>query len=499
MSYVLGVDLGTSGVKVLLVNREGNVEYEHTEPLKLIQEKTGYAEQNPNEWVKHTYAAIKTLLLETNINPHLVEGISFAGQMHGLVLLDSNNQVIRNAILWNDTRTTEECQDIYSKVGKDRLLNITKNLALEGFTLPKILWVKKHEPNNFNKIQTFLLPKDYVRYQLTGKLHMDYSDAAGTLLLDIAKNKWSEEICELLDIPTKICPELINSITEVGMLTEEASRNSGLNMDTKVFAGGADNACAAIGSGVLSEDKTLASIGTSGVVLSYEESSDKDVEGKVHYFNHGVPDAFYSMGVTLAAGHSLSWFKETFANDISFDELVQEASSVEPGAEGLLFTPYINGERTPHVDANIRGSFIGIDASHKRHHFTRAVLEGITFSLQESVNILRESGKQIETITSVGGGAKSDLWLQMQADIFQAKVIRLTSEQGPGMGAAMIASVGVGWFENLKECADTFIKEDRVYEPNIVNVKQYQNLFRLYKDVYQCTSEINNQLHAFRN
>ncbi|MCT1576768.1 xylulokinase [Oceanobacillus kimchii] len=498
MSYVLGVDLGTSGVKVLLVNREGSVEYEKTASLTLIQEKTGYAEQDPNEWVEQTYEAISTLLSESNINPHLVEGISFAGQMHGLVLLDSNNQVIRNAILWNDTRTTEECQDIYRSVGKDRLLDITKNLALEGFTLPKLLWIKKHEPNNFNKIQTFLLPKDYVRYRLTGKLHMDYSDAAGTLLLDLAKNKWSEEICELMEIPTEICPELINSIAEVGTLTEEASKKSGLNMATKVFAGGADNACAAIGSGVLREDKTLVSIGTSGVVLSYEESGDKNFEGKVHYFNHGAPDAFYSMGVTLAAGHSLSWYKETFANDIGFDELVQEASTVKPGAGGLLFTPYINGERTPHVDATIRGSFIGIDSSHKRQHFTRAILEGITFSLQESVSILRESGKKIETIISVGGGAKSDLWIQMQADIFQTKVIRLISEQGPGMGAAMIASVGVGWFNSLADCGDVFIQEEKVYKPIEENVELYHDLFHLYKQVYSSTNKINNQLHKIR-
>ncbi|BAC15074.1 xylulokinase [Oceanobacillus iheyensis] len=499
MSYVLGVDLGTSGVKVLLVNKKGKVEYEKTKSLTLIQEKTGYAEQDPDEWVSQTYEAIKELVTDNAVDPAKITGLSFAGQMHGLVLLNNKNQVIRNAILWNDTRTSEECQEIYSILGEDRLLEITKNIALEGFTLPKLLWVKKHEPINFAKTTTFLLPKDYVRYQLTGKLHMDYSDAAGTLLLDVEKNRWSKEICELFEIPTKICPELINSIQEVGTLTEEASTNSRLNMATKVFAGGADNACAAIGSGVLSKEKTLASIGTSGVVLSYEESGDKKFEGKVHYFNHGAPDAFYTMGVTLAAGHSLSWFKETFAHDICFDELIQEASTVNPGANGLLFTPYINGERTPHVDANIRGSFIGIDASHKRQHFTRAVLEGITFSLQESVTILRESGKKIESIISLGGGAKSDLWLQMQADIFQANVIRLTSEQGPGMGAAMIASVGVGWFNSLADCGDVFIQEEKVYKPIEENVKVYHDLFLLYKEVYSSTTKINKQLREFRN
>ena len=418
--------------------------------------------------------------------------------MHGLVLLDSNYQVLRNAILWNDTRTTKECQEIYERVGKERLLAITKNLALEGFTLPKILWVKNHEPEIFERATTFLLPKDYVRYCLTGKIHMDYSDAAGTLLLDINEKKWSQEICDLLGIGIHLCTPLTESGAEIGTITPEIAEKTGLSPSTRVFAGGADNACGAIGAGILEEGITLASIGTSGVVLTYEPSGEKDFQGKVHYFNHGAPDSFYSMGVTLAAGHSLNWFKNVFAKNNSFDELLADIESVPPGAGGLLFTPYIVGERTPHVDANIRGSFIGMDHSHERKHFVHAVLEGVTFSLNESVQIFRENGKTIDRVVSIGGGAKNETWLQMQADIFNADVVKLESEQGPGMGAAMLAAVGCGWFSSLKECAQAFLREDQVFQPNLERVKKYEILFQQYKEVYLATKQLNDQLVQFR-
>ncbi|GAE91975.1 xylulose kinase [Gracilibacillus boraciitolerans JCM 21714] len=322
MSYVIGVDLGTSAVKLLLVDKSGEVVKEVSKDYPLIQEKTGYSEQKPEDWVKQTVAGLKELVQQFDGDVTEIEGLSFAGQMHGLVLLDNNNQPLRNAILWNDTRTTAQCQEIYDKVGKDKFIGITKNLALEGFTLPKILWVKEHEPEIFAKATAFVLPKDYVRYRLTEALHMDYSDAAGTSLLDVSKKVWSEEICNLLDIDISICPPLVDSHQNVGTITSKIATETGLATSTAVFAGGADNACGAIGSGILSEGKTFASIGTSGVVLSYEPTGDKDYEGKVHYFNHGEKDAYYAMGVTLAAGHSLNWFKTTFAADKSFEELL---------------------------------------------------------------------------------------------------------------------------------------------------------------------------------
>jgi len=498
MKYVIGVDLGTSAVKILLVNMNGEVVSEVSKAYPLIHDKSGYSEQNPEEWVEKTVEGLSELLADFNEESENIEGISFSGQMHGLVLLDKENNVLRNAILWNDTRTTEQCRQIYEAVGEEKLLAITKNPALEGFTLPKLLWVKQYEPEIFKQASVFMLPKDYLRFRLTGKIHSEYSDAAGTLLLNVSEKKWSTEICEIFGIQPAICPPLVESYGFIGEITSDVASKTGLFESTKVFAGGADNACGAIGSGILSEGRTLCSIGTSGVVLSYEEKNDQDFQGKVHYFNHGEENAYYTMGVTLAAGHSLSWFKDTFAQDENFENLLQDVDSIPIGANGLLFTPYLAGERTPYADANIRGSFIGMDASHKRKDFVRSVLEGITFSLNESIEIFRENGKRIDTVISIGGGAKNEAWLQMQADIFNANIVKLSSEQGPGMGAAMLAAFGVGWFSSLRECADKFVSAVKTYEPIADNVEQYQKLFQLYKQVYKQTKSINDELLEFR-
>ena len=499
MKYVIGIDLGTSAVKLLLVNEMGEVVQQVVKTYPLLQEKSGYSEQNPDDWVNGTVAGLKELLEKFEESPEDIEGISFSGQMHGLVLLDENLDVLRNAILWNDTRTTKECREIEERVGKERLLKITKNPALEGFTLPKILWVQKHEPHLFQKARAFVLPKDYVRFRLTGKLHMEYSDAAGTLMMNVPEKTWSKEVCQRVGVDMSLCPPLVASFDEVGTITPEISRRTGLSPSTRVFAGGADNACGAIGAGILKEGKTLVSIGTSGVVLTYEKNGTKDFQGKVHYFNHGAPNAFYTMGVTLAAGHSLSWFKEVFAKNENFQELLQGIGQVPAGANGLLFTPYIAGERTPHVDAMIRGSFIGLDSSHQKEHIIRAVLEGITFSLNESVEMFRAHGKQVDQVISIGGGAKNETWLKMQADIFGAKIVKLKSEQGPGMGAAMLAATGCGWFSSLEDCAEQFVKEERVYEPIPENVKKYRKLFRLYQEVYPATRGLSHMLQEFRN
>ncbi|MDM5329495.1 xylulokinase [Neobacillus sp. CF12] len=498
MKYVIGVDLGTSAVKILLVNQNGAVCQEVSKSYPLIIEKSGYSEQNPEEWVEKTIAGLAELIQQFDGDVNDIEGISFSGQMHGLVLLDDNNQVLRNAILWNDTRTTKQCQEIYDVVGRNRLLDVTKNPALEGFTLPKILWVKENEPLIFEKASVFLLPKDYLRYRLTGNIHMEYSDAAGTLLLNVAKREWSPEVLEAFDLSTEFCPPLVESHAFVGTLSAELAQATGLSEAIKVFAGGADNACGAIGSGILSEGKTLASIGTSGVVLAYEQRNDLDFEGKVHYFNHSEENAYYTMGVTLAAGYSLSWFKDTFAKEEAFELFLEGVDEIHAGSNGLLFTPYIVGERTPHADSTIRGSFIGVDAAHERKHFARAVLEGITFSLNESIEIFRSSGKTIDSIISIGGGAKNETWLQMQADIFDAKIEKLTSEQGPGMGAAMLAAYGCGWYPSLKECAQTFIQTAKTYYPIPENVEAYKKLFTIYQQVYTQTKDLNEQLREFR-
>ncbi len=498
MKYVIGVDLGTSAVKTLLIGQDGSVKAEATREYPLFHEKSGWSEQEPEDWVTGTIGALQELTKQSGVSASDIQGISFSGQMHGLVLLDANNKPIRRAILWNDTRTTEQCREIERKLG-DKLLSVTRNPALEGFTLPKILWVKQHEPETFAKAKLFLLPKDYLRLRLTGASHMDLSDAAGTLLLDVAGKAWSNDVLSAFDLPASLCPPLVEASGFVGTLSSEAAAATGLGESTKVFAGGADNACGAIGAGILSPGVTMCSIGTSGVVLTYEADASADYKGKVHFFNHGKPDAFYAMGVTLAAGYSLGWFRNTFAKGESFDTLLAGIDEIPAGSGGLLFTPYLVGERTPHPDAVIRGSFIGMDGSHTRAHFARAVMEGITFSLNESIDIFRAAGKTVDTIVSIGGGAKNPVWLQMQADVFQANVVALENEQGPGLGAAMLAAVGCGWFPSLDACGEVFVKRARTYTPNKASSEAYAKLFRIYQQVYGQTTTLNEQLSAFRN
>lgn len=498
MKYVIGVDLGTSAVKTLLVSQDGVVRAEATREYPLYHDKAGWSEQDPEDWVAGTIAALRDLLASSGANPEDVEGVSFSGQMHGLVLLDAQNKPVRRAILWNDTRTTEQCREIERTLG-DKLLSVTRNPALEGFTLPKILWVKQHEPDSFARAESFVLPKDYVRLRLTGEKHMDLSDAAGTLMLDVACREWSADVLGAFALTSGFCPPLVEAGAYVGELTAEAALATGLRQQTKVFAGGADNACGAIGAGILSPGLTLCSIGTSGVVLTYEEDASADYRGKVHFFNHGKAGAFYAMGVTLAAGYSLSWFRNAFAKGETYDAMLQGAELIPAGANGLLFTPYIVGERTPHADAQIRGSFVGVDGSHTRTHFARAVMEGITFSLNESIELFRAAGKQVDQVVSIGGGAKNPLWLQMQADIFKADVVALENEQGPGLGAAMLAAVGCGWFPSLDACGATFVKHARVYRPNEEASARYGQLFEIYRQVYAQTADLNRALYAFRN
>ncbi|QHA93667.1 xylulokinase [Bacillus sp. N1-1] len=499
MKYVIGIDLGSSAVKAILVDRGGIVHYSSSKDYPLINEKSSYSEQDVELWYSKTKEIIIDLLQNFNGRVEDIEGISFSGQMHGLVLLDEENQVLRNAILWNDTRTTHQCREIEEVIGKDRLLSITKNQALEGFTLPKILWVKENESDLYEKSHRFLLPKDYLRYRLTGHIGMDYTDAAGTLLLDIEKKEWSHEMCDALEINPALCPPLMESFDFAGQISEDFSMETGLSISTKVFAGGADNACGAIGAGILSEGKTLCSLGTSGVILTYESTGSHDYKGKVHYFNHGKKDAYYSMGVTLSAGYSLSWFRDVFASNESFSSLLDGLDEIPPGSNGLLFSPYLVGERTPHADASIRASFIGVDGSHTRKHFVRALIEGVTFSLKEALEILKQNNDHIDTVISIGGGAKNKEWLQMQADIFETKIITLSHEQGPALGAAILAAYGCGWYSSLEECSRVFISYEESYMPVSQNVEMYRELYPLYQEVYEYTKGLSEGLERFRS
>ena len=490
MGYVLGIDLGTSSLKGLLMNKSGEVVAFAGYDYPLLHPKKGYSEQNPEEWLKACENVFKALSEKVGDFKAELEGIAISGQMHGLVTLDGEDKVVRPAILWNDTRTTKQCTEIMEGFG-ERLITITKNKALEGFTLPKILWMQEEERELWVKVAHIMLPKDYLIFRLTGEFATDYSDAAGTLLLDVAAKKWSDEILAKYNIDGKILPKLYNSIDCVGKIKAEYQKEFGFEKEVKVMGGGADNACAAVGSGIVSNGIGMVSIGTSGVFLSYEDEAHSNYSGRLHLFNHGIPDAYYSMGVTLAAGHSLNWFKETFAPNESFEELLSDIDKIPAGSDGLLFAPYIVGERTPYADSKVRGSFTRIDTTHTRAHFARAVLEGITFSLRDSMELMSElTEKKFDKILSVGGGSKNKDWLQMQADIFDTEIITLTTEQGPGLGAAMMAAVGTGWFEDLKECAKTFVHYKSGISPVKENVLKYNEAYDSYKKVYGATKDL---------
>lgn len=493
MSYVLGLDLGTSGLKGILVNKEGHVVETSTANYPLFTPQRGYSEQDPEEWFKASKQVIKDIIQLVPDAATEIEGISFSGQMHSLVLLNEDGTPLRNAILWNDVRTTKQCEMITEVLGTD-LIKITKNKALEGFTLPKILWVQENEPAIWEQTAQFLLPKDYLRYKFTGTYNMDYSDAAGTLLLDISKKEWSASILQKFEIDDSICPPLVYSEDCVGILNKNIAQELGIKNEVPVFAGGADNACGAIGAGIVRPEQAMASIGTSGVFLTYEEDGEKDYDGHLHFFNHVASNQYYSMGVTLAAGSSLNWYKDTFTPEQSFETLLDDINEISPGSDGLLFAPYISGERTPYTDSKIRGTFLGIDINHTRNHFSRAVLEGITYSLRDSQEIMRTYfNKSFKQIVSVGGGAKNKDWLQMQADIFNTPVVTLETEQGPGMGAAMIAAVGAGWFTDFKECSDVFVNYQSEVQPNLENVKKYEKSYAIYREIYPTIKDLSHQ------
>lgn len=494
MAYVLGLDLGTSALKGLLVNQDGSVVMEASASYPLDTPKVGFSEQNPNCWMEAADKVLQELLTKVSDMKELLEGISFSGQMHSLVLLDEKNEPVRPAILWNDVRTTKQCKEIEEDAG-ELVLSATKNIALEGFTLPKILWVQEHEPEIWSKVRHIQLPKDYLRLWLTDAYYMDYSDAAGTLMLNQDTKQWDLEILKQFNIPVSLLPKLIDSSAVVGEMKPALTERYGFSRAVKIIAGGADNACAAVGAGIVNEGIGMCSIGTSGVFLSYEEDMDKEYQGKLHVFHHAVKDTAYSMGVTLAAGNSLNWFKQTFASNQSFEELLSEIQTVAIGSEGLLFSPYVAGERTPYSDSRIRGSFIGIDTHHQLKHFTRSVLEGITFSLKDSQLIMEEvANKKFERIVSVGGGAKNREWLQMQANIFDVPIVSLTTEQGPGLGAAMLAAVGCGWFPDLRVCAEKFVSFKEEIQPQAENVKAYKDVYMRYRKIYEGTKNI---CHAY--
>lgn len=496
MSHVIGMDIGTSGLKSVVINKKGHVVDEYHVTYKTSHPYSGYSEMDPEIWYEAVIESLDYLLHKEAGKK--VSGISFSGQMHGLVTIDENGDSIRPAILWNDTRNTKQVKQILDSVTLDNLLENTSNTVLEGFTLPKLLWVRENEFENYKKVHKIMLPKDYIVYRLTGNVYSEPSDFAGTIMYDVKKETFAYDLLNELDIDVDICPEIIPSHGKSGVIKDEVKKQLNISRDINIYQGGADNACGALGSGITDESRQLVSIGTSGVALAIENSSEFKNDGSVHYFNHCVPNQKYIMGVTLSSGSSLEWLKEILDANVSFETFIKGFTDSPIGSNGLLFAPFLHGERTPYNDANIRGSFIGLDRSTNKNDLKRAVIEGISFSINESIAIMRNHGLNIKNIVSIGGGAKNKEWLNVQADLFNAKIYTRTEEQGPAFGAAMLAAMGEGWFSSFDNMIDEFIDYNEEIQPRKENSEKYKKLFEIYKKLYSQTIELSKELREFK-
>ncbi len=481
-ALLLGLDVGTTACKALLLDARGNLLAHATSNYDLSTPKPLWSEQNPNDWWKATSASIRQVLREAKVEPTQIAGVGLTGQMHGLVLLDDTGAVLRPAILWNDQRCAEECDEIHRLVGRDTILQRTGKPVLTGFTAPKILWVRAHEPEIFAATAKILLPKDFVRYRLTGEFHTDVADASGTSLFDVGKRQWSDGIIETLQVPRAWLPEVTESPVASAAVSAEGARQTGLVLGTPVIAGAGDQAAEAIGCGVVDDGSVSVTIGTSGVVFAATDSFDVDRAGRLHAYCHAVAGMWHVMGVMLSAGGSLRWYRDTLGGD-TYDGLIKAASQVVPGCEGLLFLPYLTGERTPHADPYARGAFVGLTLRHGKAHLTRAVLEGVTFGLKDSLELVRALGVAVTTVRVSGGGARSPMWRQMMADVFGVEVVTVNVTQGAAFGAALLAGVGTGAWPGVAQAARSVVKQTGSAHPGADTAK-YEEPYQRYRALY---------------
>lgn len=494
MRYLMGIDLGTSATKTVLFDEFGMAIQSASEEYPLYQPQNGWAEQNPEDWRNAVLHTIERVVQKANVPKEDIKGIGISGQMHGLVMLDQEGKVIRPAILWCDQRTQKECEEITERVGRKRLIEITANPALTGFTASKILWVRKHEPDNYKRCCHILLPKDYIRYILTGKFATEVSDASGMQLFDVPNRCWSDEILERLSIDKTLLPRIYESTEVTETLLSKIAERLGLSSHTAVAGGAGDNAAAAVGTGVVCEGKAFTTIGTSGVVYAHSNSIKIDPEGRVHTFCCAVPGAWLVMGVTQAAGLSLKWFRDNCCPDYiqlaeqkkkdSYEYINRDVEEVPIGSDRLLYLPYLMGERTPHLDSECRGVFFGLSAYHSRKNMVRAVMEGISFSLNDCYQILMEMGVPIHEMMACGGGGKSPVWRQMLADVYSCTVKTVDTKEGPALGAAILAGVAVGIYKTVQEGCERIIKTDQENPPIIKNVEDYKKFYQLYRELY---------------
>jgi len=499
MAFLLGLDLGTTGVKALLMSIEGKVIFTSFEEYPLLTPEVNWAEQNPSDWWQATVKSIQQLIQKTGIKSEKIIGIGLSGQMHGLVLLDKNHKVLRPAILWCDQRTQRECDYITSKIGKKRLIELTSNPALTGFTAGKLLWVRENEPRVYEELYKILLPKDYIRFRLTGEFATEVSDASGTLFLDVKNRKWSKELLSELDIDMNFLPECYESSVVSGEISPEASKLTGLKEGTPVVGGAGDQAAQAIGSGVIKEGVLSATIGTSGVVFASSGKPRIDPLNRLQTFCHAVPNKWHLMGVMLSAGGSLRWLRDTLCKEEKkkakqedkdpYDIMTEEASDVPPGSGGLIFLPYLTGERTPYPDPMAKGVFFGLTLRHSKSHLIRAVLEGVAYGLRDSLEIIKDLKIPIEEIRCSGGGNCSSLWRQIQADINNSEMVTVNVNEGAAFGSALLAGVGTSVYDNVEEACKQTIKIVTTTRPQEENVRIYNKYYEIYHSLYPILKE----------
>lgn len=498
MTYLVGIDIGTSATKTDLYLESGEVVATASSSYRLYQPHNGWAEQIPEDWWEATVETIEAVIAQSGVNPQDIKGLGLSGQMHGLVMLDEDNNVIRPAIIWADQRTEEQVAWLENNVGRTEIIKMTANPPVTGFTLAKLLWVRQHEPELFEKCRMVLLPKDYIRFRLSGVFATEVSDASGTQLLDVDKRNWSSEMLELLDLDQKILPAVHESIEITSEVSGTAASLTGLKEGTPIVGGAGDNAAAAIGTGVIEAGKAFTTIGTSGVVFAHTDFMRFDPEGRIHTMCAAVPNAWHVMGVTQAAGLSLSWFRDNFCQDLlqlaekqnknTYAIMDEIASKVEAGSDRLIYLPYLMGERTPWLDPNARGVFFGLSARHKREHLIRAIMEGVSFSQLDTVNIMRELGLPVSDMRATGGGA-SPFWRQMLADVYGVPVHKLAANTGGTLGVALLAAVATGSYKDLDEACAVAVKPVASSKPDRAVHDRYQQIYPLYHQLYLSLKE----------
>ncbi len=504
MEYLIGIDLGTSGTKTVLFDTQGNIIKSALVEYPMYQPQNGWAEQDPADWREAAFTTLKEVT--AGVDNTKIRGIGISGQMHGLVMLDADCNVLRPSIIWCDQRTAAECEEITEKVGAQRMIEITANPALTGFTASKIMWVKNHEPEIYAKCAHILLPKDYVRWCLTGEFATEVSDASGMQLLDVPNRCWSDEVLEKLGIDKSLLAKVYESPEVTGTVTEEAAEKTGLCPGTIVVGGAGDNAAAAVGTGVVKDGKAFTTIGTSGVVFAHTSELSIDPKGRVHTFCCAVPGCWHLMGVTQSAGLSLHWYRDQFCGDemakgaaSGIDPYVlmdQKAAEVPIGCNKLFYLPYLMGERTPHLDPDCRGVFFGLSAIHTKYDMLRAVMEGVGYALRDSLEILRSLGVTIDEMLACGGGGKSPLWRQMLADMYNCEVKTSQSKEGAALGVAILAGVGAGVFASVEEGCEKLVHTDKVQPPVAANVPKYEACYRMYTKLYPALQQSYKDLAA---